>query len=380
MKLKSKKILVILLVLIVVVLGVFFKRDDFKRWFLKPTDSTLSVGIETSDRISGDGNDIEIVADNLSVPWDIVELPDSDLLITERSGTLRRIGNTTIEYSISEVNETSEGGLLGIVLHPNFQENNYIYLYMTVDQGTGLENQIVRYKFTDNDLREKKVIFSGIPGANTHDGGKIVFGPEGYLYVSTGDANNANSAQDTNVLSGKILRITDNGEIPVDNPFGNAVYSYGHRNPQGLVWDTENRLWSTEHGRSGARSGYDELNRIEIGVNYGWPVIEGDQEREGMRRPIAHSGPDETWAPGGISYADGELFFTGLRGARLYQATIIDNKNVSIQTHFIQEFGRLRASTIAGDYLYISTSNKDGRGNPSSNDDRVFKIRLSIFD
>jgi glucose/arabinose dehydrogenase len=229
-------------------------------------------------------------------------------------------------------------------------------------------------------MRERTVIFGGIPGANTHDGGKIVFGPDGLLYVATGDANNADSAQDTNVLSGKILRITENGEIPVDNPFGNAVYSYGHRNPQGLVWDNENRLWSTEHGRSGARSGYDELNRIEMGVNYGWPIIEGDQEQAGMHRPIAHSGPDETWAPGGISYANNELFFTGLRGARLYQATILDSNNVSIQTHFAQEFGRLRASTISGDFLYISSSNKDGRGSPAVNDDRIFKIPLSIFE
>jgi glucose/arabinose dehydrogenase len=376
----SKKLLVITLVIITVALSFFLTKDYIEKWFFKPTDSSLNVGIENSEQIENNDKAIEIIAENLSVPWDIVQLLDGDLLISERNGTIKRIGQTPFEYTISEVKETAEGGLLGMVLHPNFQQNNYIYLYMTVESSVGLQNQIVRYTFINNDLRDKIVIFDSIPGANTHDGGKIIFGPDGYLYASTGDANNADSAQDINALSGKILRITEDGDIPSDNPFGNAVYSYGHRNPQGLVWDSENRLWATEHGRSGARSGFDELNRIEKGVNYGWPIIEGDEEREGMRGPVAHSGPDETWAPGGIAYADGELYFTGLRGARLYQASIIDNDNVSIKTHFAREYGRLRASTIAGDYLYISTSNKDGRGNPAVNDDRVIKIRLDIFE
>ena len=252
---------------------------------------------------------------------------------------------------------------------------------MTTDTDRGLENQIVRYRLNQTSLDDRTVIFEGIPGAQIHDGGKIAFGPDGLLYITTGDAGNENLSQNLNSLAGKVLRITDDGEIPDDNPFGDAIYSYGHRNAQGLIWDNEGRLWSTEHGRSGRLSGLDELNTIVAGGNYGWPIIEGDETRSNMITPVIHSGADETWAPGGIAYADNSLFFSGLRGSRLYQATINQDGGIAeLKTHFIQEYGRLRAATVAGDYLYISTSNTDGRGNPADNDDRIIKIPLSIFD
>ena len=220
-------------------------------------------------------------------------------------------------------------------------------------------------------------------------GGKIAFGPDDYIYITTGDAGNAELAQNTDSLAGKILRLKDDGSIPGDNPFGNAVYSYGHRNSQGLAWDDKGQLWSTEHGRSGVLSGLDELNFIEKGKNYGWPVIQGDERREGMYSPVIQSGPDETWAPAGAVYLpakrqaglDGSIFFTGLRGESIYQAKISQDGSVgAIIAHFHGTFGRLRAIQIGPDgFLYISTSNTDGRGEPRPGDDKIIRINPSIF-
>src|SRR3989344_7203282 len=225
----------------------------------------------------------EIFAKNLEIPWDIAFLPDGDLLVTERTGVLKRFskdGSEKGEVKVSGVNHYGEGGLLGLVLHPKFLENRYLYLYLTSKKGLGFENRIERYKYEDGSLSDRNVILGGIPGAIYHDGGRMAFGPDGYLYVTVGDATNSDSAQDTNSLAGKILRMTDEGKAPLDNPFNNLVYSYGHRNPQGLTWDDAGRLWSTEHGRSGALSGLDELNLIEK-----WKI------RFFIRVPIIHGRP-----------------------------------------------------------------------------------------
>lgn len=374
-KIKVAAVTIVVLLVLATVTVVLF-GDALYRRFFEPTASNLPIGIEMADTSRGE---IMTIIENLSVPWDVAALPNGDLLVTERGGTIRRIGETSFVYTIDEVRQTAEGGLLGITLDPNFIDNNYIYVYMTTSGTQTLENQVVRYKFFETDLREKQVIFGGITGANTHDGGQIAFGPDGYLYITTGDANNEAAAQDTSSLNGKILRITKDGSIPPDNPFGNAVYSYGHRNPQGIAWDGNGTMWSTEHGRSGVQSGFDELNLIEKGANYGWPIIEGDETQEGMKTPIKHSGADETWAPASLEYHDGYLYFTGLRGRRLYQADISRNETVSIKTHFPGQFGRLRATAIVGDALIFGTSNKDGRGTPAENDDRLFRVPLSLF-
>jgi glucose/arabinose dehydrogenase len=184
------------------------------------------------------------------------------------------------------VHHAGEGGLLGMALHPRFDEHHWIYLYLTTVSDGGAENRVERYTFENDRLSDKKIIIDKIPGANYHDGGRIAFSPDGYLYITTGDAGKSNLAQATDSLAGKILRVHDDGSIPLDNPFHNAVWSYGHRNSQGLAWDDRGRLWATEHGRSGILSGFDELNLIEKGKNYGWPVIQGDESREGMERPI----------------------------------------------------------------------------------------------
>ena len=267
-----------------------------------------------------------------------------------------------------------------MALHPRFMQNHWIYLYVTTIEGEGNENRVERYTFENDRLSDKKIIIEGIPGANYHDGGRIMFSPDGYLYITTGDAGKSNLAQITDSLAGKILRLHDDGSIPFDNPFHNAVWSYGHRNSQGLAWDDRGRLWATEHGRSGVLSGFDELNLIEKGKNYGWPVIQGDEAQDGMQRPVAQSGSDETWAPAGAVYWDGSIFFTGLRGEAIYEARIIGEKQVSLKIHFHKEFGRLREIMHGPDnFFYVTTSNTDDRGTPGPGDDKIIRIDPRVF-
>ena len=317
--------------------------------------------------------DIEVVAENLRVPWEIVFLPDGGILITERTGALRRVGEKEQAFSVEGVMPIGEGGLLGLALHPNFKENRWVYLYFTARDGDEslFVNRVVRYRLEDNGLFEKTVIIGGIPGASNHDGGRIAFGPDGYLYVATGDAQLSSLAQDTSSLAGKILRVRDDGSIPEDNPLGNAVWSFGHRNPQGLAWDKDGQLWETEHGPTAQ----DEVNLIEKGANYGWPDSRGDKVAPGTKAAALHSGNLETWAPSGMAYYQGSLFFGGLKGQTLYEAVLDGDKIVELKKHFQGEFGRIRAVALGSDnFLYISTSNRDGRGSPGETDDKIIRI------
>ncbi|MEK7614115.1 MAG: PQQ-dependent sugar dehydrogenase [Patescibacteria group bacterium] len=392
------------IVILLIIIAAFFSRDQIFKSFYKPTQTSLQEGIKTNKESA-----VEIVAENLQIPWEIAFLPDGDpegaasqpygagLLVTERPGTLKRIGEDGRVYAIEGVRHTGEGGLLGMAIHPRFRDNRFVYLYLTTAVGNDLKNRVERYRLEDNRLSEKKIIIDSIPGAAYHDGGRIAFGPDDYLYITAGDAGNAELAQNIDSLAGKILRLKDDGSIPADNPFTStgsaqaaAVYSYGHRNSQGLAWDDKGRLWATEHGRSGILSGLDELNLIEKGKNYGWPIIEGGEKKEGMETPFAQSGPDETWAPAGIAFlparrslgegGDGSFFFGGLRGEALYEAKIISEKQVSLKVHFRNEFGRIRAVVLGPDgFLYITTSNTDGRGEPKENDDKIIRINPLIF-
>lgn len=376
MSTKRKVAIIVVLVVAIAAITAYTARDSIERYFLKPTGSSLPQGVaEIKNRA-----DVEIIAQGLTVPWEVVFLPEGDQLVSERSGTLRRIGQNKQAYPISGVSHVGEGGLLGVVLHPRFIDNGWVYLYMTTVEGELLINRIERYRYDSDSLSERKVILSNIPGARNHDGGRIAFGPDGQLYVTTGDAGKDTLAQDTNSLAGKILRLTDEGMIPSDNPFKNAVYSYGHRNPQGLAWDDKGQLWSSEHGRSGAKSGFDEINFIKRGGNYGWPVIEGDASKPGMEKPVVHSGADETWAPASLAFLDGSLYFGGLRGQALYQAQVKADNSLELRTHLAKQYGRIRAVSISPDkFIYISTSNTDGRGTKKPNDDKVIRLNPSIF-
>ena len=334
----------------------------------------------TPQAVSGPGAPVgvlEVVATGLDVPWDVAFLPDGDLLVTERSGTLQRIGPSSASYHVEGVVERGEGGLHGVAVHPDFESNAYVYLYFTSEQAGQTVNRIARYTLSAEGLVFDRAIVDGIPGGSNHNGGRIAFGPDGMLYATTGEGGVEERAQDRESLAGKVLRVRDDGAVPEDNPFGTPVWSYGHRNPQGIAWDGAGRLWETEHGRSGARSGYDEVNLIEKGANYGWPVIQGDEERAGMRAPALHSGPSTTWAPAGLAFHGDRLFFAGLRGEALYEVPVAaDGTLGALAARFGGELGRLRAAAAHDGGLYFSTSNRDGRGKARAGDDRLLRLTL----
>ncbi len=313
----------------------------------------------------------EVILTGLDIPWEIAFLPNGEKLITERPGELLRVGENQLTIPVNGVKHIGEGGLLGLAIHPEFEANNWIYLYLTSEVNGEITNRVERYVLEEDNLTNREVIIDGIAGAAIHDGGRIKFGPDGYLFITTGDAGNENLAQDRTSLNGKILRLNDDGSVPTDNPFGTSVWSWGHRNPQGLTWDDDGRLWATEHGRSGIKSGYDELNLIEKGKNYGWPVIQGPEEKEGMVSPVVQSGSDTTWAPAGLEYYQGSFYFGGLRGSSLYEYQIGEDRLIN---HLENKYGRLRAVSYNDGFLYLSTSNTDGRGDRLPEDDRIIKI------
>lgn len=378
MQLKLRALLRILSIVALLGASAYAFRGHLLRLFL-PSDPppAQQAGLRRTQLPSGS---LEIVAEGLDVPWAIAFLPDASLLITERPGRLLHLdGGERRRYEVPGVRHAGEGGLMGMALHPDFESNRLLYVCVTAEAGAGLENRVERYRF-DAGLSERKLIIGGIPGANFHDGCRLGFGPDGLLYVTTGDAGRAQAAQDRSSLSGKILRLTPSGEVPEGNPFGTAVYSYGHRNPQGLTWDERGQLWSTEHGPSGRGSGFDELNLIQAGRNYGWPLIQGDESAQGMVTPILHSGSDYTWAPGGAAYWEGRVFFGGLRGEALYEARVAQAGAPALRVHFHGEFGRIRAVRMGPDgMLYFSTSNRDGRGRARSGDDRIVRVDPTVF-
>lgn len=364
--------------LLVVIVLFFFLVSVM--YFIKSPTVITQKALPVEDEIKKIQSE-EVILENLDIPWEIVFLPGSkDMLITERPGKLIRIGKDKKVIEVSGVAHVGEGGLLGMALHPKFAENYFIYLYITSQEKGQYVNRVERYQLKNDVLSDRKIIVSGIQGSSVHDGGRIAFGPDGYLYIGTGDAGNASSAQDVKSLNGKILRVAEDGTVPSDNPFGNAVYSYGHRNVQGLAWDSSGQLWATEHGRSGILSGLDELNRIEKGKNYGWPIIAGDETKAGMVTPVLHSGVSETWAPSGLAFIGDSLFFAGLRGQTLYQAKISGIAVVGFEKHLQQKYGRLRAVVIGLDgFLYIATNNTDGRGSVNAGDDKIIRFDLKSF-
>ena len=351
-----------------------------------PTDSLLPVYDSNS---SGDFQLVDrVFLTDLEVPWEVFDLGDA-ILVTERPGRLVLIeaGDVRVIYDNAEqLADSAEGGLLGMTLHPQFNNNRYLYIYETYDSNADVtKNRVLRFTLSDDlqSIEQATIIVDDIPGAMYHDGGRIAFGPDHKLYVTTGDATQPELAQDLGSLAGKILRLNDDGSVPADNPFSNSlVFSYGHRNPQGMAWDHRGVMYSSEHGPSGLESGQDEINRIIAGGNYGWPYWSGT-ERPGPDEdspipnpqwPVAASGSEDTWAPASLTVWRGNLWFAGLRGQALYQFEVESGR---ITRHLVEDFGRLRTTSIAADgSLLITTSNRDGRGSPNDQDDRVIKYDL----
>ena len=354
---------------------------------------TLVASANDTDRHPGIG--AEVVAGDLKIPWSIDWTPDGTALFTERGGNLTAIENGTVgpgPVLTLDVDDRAEGGLLGLAVDPDFGKNAYIYLYQTyAGSGATTLNKVVRYTFENGTVAEDLILIDEIPGARFHDGGRIRFGPDGNLYVTTGDAQQPSLAQNKNSLAGKILRITRDGEIPAGNPFDNSsVWSWGHRNSQGIDWDGAGNMVATEHGPSGEKGrAHDEINLILRGANYGWPTIVGGESAPGMRTPLLHTG-DVTWAPSGSEFYDGEavpalagkyLVATLLgKHLRVINLDLSEKRVLSHEALFEGEFGRLRdVQTGPDQFPYLLTSNRDGRGIPETGDDRIIKI-VPVFD
>jgi len=341
---------------------------------IRPPESRILQPSDTITPSEREAQTVSILSENLEVPWAMAFLPDGRMLVTERPGRVRLVdtnGNVSDPIATIPVHQVSESGLHGVAVDPNFETNKNIYLYYTYrSSGSNTLNRVVRYKFEGEKLLEEKIIVGQIPGAPNHDGGRIKFGPDGLLYITTGDAQQPSLAQDRNSFAGKILRVTRDGNRGPSNPFDTIIYSYGHRNPQGITWDDNGQLWSTEHGRS--PGGLDELNLIQAGKNYGWPEIQGVETRSGLITPIINSGSGDTWAPAGTAYFNGSIFFAGLRGSALYEYKISEQKLVE---HFKNEYGRLREVVLGPDgMLYVTTSNRDGRGTVRQGNDKILRI------
>jgi glucose/arabinose dehydrogenase len=335
---------------------------------------------------------VETFVTGLETPWAIDIAPDGRVFISERPGRIRVIKDGRLlpePWMTLDAAESGEAGLLGLALDPNFSNNGYLYAAYTYRAGFNrLRNRLVRLREVarSNTGVLDKVLIDNLPGSGNHDGGRVRFGPDGKLYWTTGDAQSARLAQDLKSLAGKILRLDADGAIPGDNPMPSSyVYSYGHRNPQGLAWQPgTGRLYATEHGPSGFQGCCrDEINFIEAGKNYGWPEIRGDQTKDGMVSPVIHAGTNETWAPAGAVFAThgpwkGSLLFTGLRGQTLYRLELDASdarKATKLDRLFYRRFGRLRDVAEGPDgSLYLLTSNRDGRGTPSAGDDKVLRI------
>jgi glucose/arabinose dehydrogenase len=311
------------------------------------------------------------LATGLQVPWAVAFLPGGDALVTERdSGDLLRVtpqGKVTEAGKVPGVRPEGEGGLMGVAVSPSFDRDRYVYLYFTADD----DNRVVRFRYDDR-VGELQPIVTGIPKAGNHNGGRIAFGPDGMLYVATGEIYRTELAQDRDSLGGKILRVTPDGKPAQGNPYGTRIWSYGHRNVQGLAWDESRRLFATEFGQDR----FDEINRIERGANYGWPRVEGVGGQRQYTDPLLTWSTAEA-SPSGLGYAGGSLWAAGLRGERLWQVPLDGNGNAGRPiAHYEGRYGRVRAAVASPDgrSLWVTTSNHDGRGEPRRGDDKILVI------
>ena len=323
-----------------------------------------------------------VLARDLVVPWGLAFLPNGDALVGERiSGRVHRLSPSGHRHHIGTIDAAvpgGEAGLLGIAVAPTFTDDRWVYFYFSAAH----EQRIVRKRYAGGELGRTEVLLSGIPRGSTsnHNGGGLGFGPDGLLYASTGDARldtpgqtSGSVAQDPDSLAGKILRLTPDGAVPPDNPWGNYAWSRGHRNVEGFTWDARGRMWATEFGEHTR----DELNQIVRGGDYGWPAVEGGDGPGGFRDPLATWHPTSTCSPSGVAVAHGHAWVGALQGECVY-AVRLGGPHAGRKTPYLQgRFGRIRTVRRAPDgSLWITTSNRDGRGNPSRADDRVIRLTL----
>jgi len=351
-----------------------------------PGDGSPGAVVGTFTAADGTRFSVEVVATGLEVPWSLAFAPDGRIFVAERPGRVRIVSGGQVEarpaLTLTDVYAQGEAGLLGLTLHPGFESNGLVFLVYTARRADGIPvNRVVRFRELNGALGEPAVLLDDIGAASIHNGSRIKFGPDGLLYVTMGDAADASLAQDLASLNGKVLRLNEDGTTPRDNPFSSPVYSLGHRNPQGIDWDpVTGALWETEHGQSAL----DEVNRVEAGRNYGWPQIEGAETRPGMEPPVLFF--EQTVAPSGAAFYRGEripsfsgnLFFGALRGTHLHRIVLQAPGRTEVASHerlLDGVFGRLRGVAMGNDgALYFSTSNRDGRGTPAPDDDRILRV------
>ena len=335
-----------------------------------------AVTVRTSPSSGGGGvpSGITTISTGWSIPWGLSWLPDGSALINERdSFTMYKLtpgGTRTKVGTVPNVVTTDgEGGLLGVAVSPHWSTDHYLYIMHTASEG----NRIVRMTYDGSTVSGYKILVQGIKKNRYHNGGRLKFGPDGYLYATTGEAQTPDLAQDKTSLNGKILRMTTDGKPAPGNPFGTLVYSYGHRNPQGITWDPQGRLWEAEFGNSQ----YDEVNLIEAGKNYGWPTCEGKCGTAGMADPKVQW-PVAQASPSDITYAGGSLYVAALRGQRLWRVPVSGTTTGTPVSYYVNTYGRLRTveTVPGGNALWLSTTNCDNNGDQPDGSDKVFRVDL----
>ncbi|WP_443042975.1 PQQ-dependent sugar dehydrogenase [Streptomyces sp. NBC_00370] len=349
-----------------------------------PATSSAPAGVTPSASLPPAKGTVRVVstlAEGLKSPWGLAELPEGDLLVSSRDeGTITRVdaesGKKTVIGSVPGVAPAGEGGLLGIALSPAYASDHMVYAFFTTES----DNRIARMLYdekkpADEQLGSPDTILRGIPKGNIHNGGRIAFGPDKMLYAGTGETGDRGLGQDLKSLAGKILRMTPDGQPAPGNPYPNSlVYSPGHRNVQGLAWDADNRLWASEFGQDT----WDELNLIEPGKNYGWPVVEGKAHKAGYVDPVVQWRTSEA-SPSGIAYAEGSIWMAGLRGERLWRVPLDGRESEAPAQAFLEgKYGRLRTVLSAGgDKVWLVTSETDTRGTPQPGDDKILQLKVS---